>query len=513
MSDDCLPPVTPLDEYNRALLGEVHPPDWRNPAPRDRYDLVVIGAGTAGLVTAAGAAGLGAKVALVERHLMGGDCLNVGCVPSKSLLRSAHVLAQVRRAGEFGVRLPGEPTADFGAVMARLRRLRAGIAPHDGARRFAELGVDVFFGAARFADDQHVEVAGAKLPFRRAVIATGARASMPDLPGLAEARPLTNETVFNLTELPRRLAVLGGGPIGCELAQAFARLGSEVTLLHNKSRLLDREEADAAAAVQAALARDGARLCLDARLKRVELTGETRRLHVRRGNQAEFVEADAVLVATGRTPNVAELNLAEVGVASDPRTGVQVDDFLRTTNPRIYACGDVCSRWQFTHAADFMARIVIQNALFALGPFGRRRVSSLRMAWCTYTEPELAHTGLTVAEAEAAGITLDTYTQPFDRVDRALTDSDTDGFVRVHTRRGTDEILGATIVGHGAGELISELSVALAGKIGLGRLAAVIHPYPTRAEALRKVGDQFNKTRLTPTVAAGLRGWLRLRRG
>jgi pyruvate/2-oxoglutarate dehydrogenase complex dihydrolipoamide dehydrogenase (E3) component len=219
-----------------------------------------------------------------------------------------------------------------------------------------------------------------------------------------------------------------------------------------------------------------------------------------------------VLVAAGRVPNVAGLNLEGVRVVSDPRTGVRVDDFLRTANPRIYACGDVCSRWQFTHAADFMARIVIQNALFAVGPFGRRRASSLRMAWCTYTEPELAHTGLTVAEAAAAGIALDTYTQPFDRVDRALTDSDTDGFVRVHTRRGTDEILGATIVGHGAGELISELSVALAGKIGLGRLAAVIHPYPTRAEAIRKLGDQFNKTRLTPTAAAVLRGLLRLNR-
>ena len=512
MPHDCLPPVTPLDEHNRALLGEVHPPDWRNPMPRDGYDLVVIGAGTAGLVTAAGAAGLGAKVALVERHLMGGDCLNVGCVPSKSLLRSAHVLAQVRRAGEFGLRLPGEPTADFGSVMARLRRLRAGIAPHDGARRFAELGVDVFFGAARFSDDRHVEVAGAKLPFRRAVIATGARAFVPDIPGLAESRPLTNETVFNLTELPRRLAVLGGGPIGCELAQAFRRLGSEVTLLHNKSHVLDREDADAAGVVQAALARDGVQLRFGARLERVETEGEVRRLHLRVGDQTEVVEADALLVAAGRVPNVAGLNLEGVRVVSDPRTGVRVDDFLRTANPRIYACGDVCSRWQFTHAADFMARIVIQNALFAVGPFGRRRASSLRMAWCTYTEPELAHTGLTVAEAAAAGIALDTYTQSFDRVDRALTDSDTDGFVRVHTRRGTDEILGATIVGHGAGELISELSVALAGKIGLGRLAAVIHPYPTRAEAIRKLGDQFNKTRLTPTAAAVLRGLLRLNR-
>ncbi len=506
------PSVTPLDDANRALLAEVHPAGWRNPAPRDRYDLVVIGAGTAGLVTAAGAAGLGARVALVERHLMGGDCLNVGCVPSKALLRSAHAAAAVHRAGEFGVRIPGGPEVDFAAVMDRLRRLRAGLAPHDGARRFTELGVDVFLGPARFADDATVEVEGTRLPFRRAVIATGARARLPDVPGLAAAAPLTNETVFNLTALPPRLAVLGGGPIGCELAQAFRRLGAAVTLIHNKTHVLDREDADAAAVVQAALVRDGVRLLLGAQVERVGSDGPVRLLQVRLGDRTETVLADALLVATGRAPNVAGLNLEGIGVAHDPASGVQVDDFLRTTQPRIYAAGDVCSRWKFTHAADAMARIVIQNALFALGPVGRRRVSSLRMAWCTYTEPELAHTGLTVAEAADAGMAVDTYTQPFDRVDRALTDSETEGFVRVHTRRGTGEIVGATIVGHGAGDLISELSVAMAGKVGLGRLAGVIHPYPTRAEAIRKLGDQFNRTRLTPRTAALLRGLIRWRR-
>lgn len=512
MSPDHLPAVSPLDDANRALLAEVHPADWRNPKPRDRYDLVVIGAGTAGLVTAAGAAGLGARVALVERHLMGGDCLNVGCVPSKALLRSAHVAAAVRRAGEFGVRIPGGPAVDFADVMARLRRLRAGLAPHDGARRFTELGVDVFLGNAHFADAATVEVDGARLTFRRAVIATGARARLPDIPGLAAASPLTNETVFNLTALPPRLAVLGGGPIGCELAQAFRRLGAAVTLIHNKTHVLDREDADAAAVVQAALVRDGVQLLLGAQVERVESDGPVRLLQVRLGDRTETVLADALLVATGRAPNVAGLNLEGIGVAHDPASGVQVDDFLRTTHPRIYAAGDVCSRWKFTHAADAMARIVIQNALFALGPVGRRRVSSLRMTWCTYTEPELAHTGLTVAEAAAAGMAMDTYTQPFDRVDRALTDSETEGFVRIHTRRGTGEIVGATIVGHGAGDLISELSVAMAGKVGLGQLAGVIHPYPTRAEAIRKLGDQFNRTRLTPRAAALLRGLIRWRR-
>lgn len=505
------PSITPLDRYNRDLLAQVRPPGWRNPNPAKRYDLVVIGAGTAGLVTAAGAAGLGAKVALVERHLMGGDCLNVGCVSSKALLRSAHAAAEVRRATEFGVKLPGLVEVDFPAVMERLRRLRAGLAPHDGAQRFTELGVDVFLGEACFADERHVEVAGLKLPFRRAVIATGARAALPNIPGLAAAGPLTNESVFNLTGLPRRLIVLGGGPVGCELAQAFARLGAEVTLIHNKAHLLDREDREAAAAVQQALVREGVQLMLGAVVERVEVAGDAKRLHVRIGDTTSVLEADALLVATGRAPNVAGLNLETMGVAYDERDGVQVDDFLRTTHPRIYACGDVCSRWKFTHAADFAARIVIQNALFTLGPFGRRRVSALNMAWCTYTDPELAHTGLTAEEAAGAGIALDTYTQPFDRVDRAVTESDTEGFVRIHTRRGTGHIVGATIVGRGAGDLISEVSVAIAGKVGLGKLASVIHPYPTRAEAIRKLGDQFNRTRLTPTAAGFLRLLLRLK--
>lgn len=495
------PPVTPIERHNRALLDLVHPANWVPPVPKDIYDLVVIGAGTAGLVTAAGAAGLGARVALVERHLMGGDCLNVGCVPSKALLRSAHAAAEVLRAGDFGVNLACGASVDFAAVMERLRRLRAGIAPHDSARRFTELGVDVFFGEARFVDGQQVEVGNARLRFRRAVIATGARAILPSVPGLAEARPLTSETVFNLTELPRRLAVIGGGPIGCELAQAFRRLGSEVTLIHGKANLLEREDPEAAAVVQAALQRDGVQLKLGTRVEQVDNASGSPRLHLTPPGDGKAVEVDAILVAAGRAPNVSGLGLEGVGVEFDLREGIRTDDFLRTTHPRIYACGDVCLRWKFTHAADFAARIVIQNALFALGPVGRRRVGSLNMAWCTYTDPELAHTGLTLAEAREQGLELDTYTQPFAGVDRAITESDIEGFVRIHTRKGSGRIVGATIVGRGAGDLISEISVAMAGGVGLGTLASVIHPYPTRAEAIRKLGDQFNRTRLTPRTA------------
>lgn len=506
------PLLEPWDAPNRALAALVHPPDWVNPAPAGRYNLVVIGAGTAGLVAAAGAAGLGARVALVERHLLGGDCLNYGCVPSKALLRSARAAADARRAAEFGLAGPA-PAADFPRVMERLRRLRAAIAPHDSAARFRELGVDVFLGEARFADAETVEVAGARLRFARAVIATGARARVPDIPGLAAAQPLTNETVFNLTELPARLAVVGGGPVGCELAQAFQRLGAQVTLLHNKGHVLDREDADAAAVVQAALVRDGVAFVPDARIGRVTVEAGGKTLHYTCPAGPGRVSVDALLVAAGRAPNVAGLNLEGAGVAFDPRAGVRVDDFLRTTNPRIYACGDVCLRWKFTHAADCAARLVIQNALFALGPFGRRRFGSLLVPWATYTDPELAHVGLSAREAAARGVALDTYTVPFSAVDRAVTDGETEGFARVHTARGGDRILGATIVGREAGELISEITLAMNAGVGLRRIAATIHPYPTRAEALRKLGDQCNRTRLTPRAKALLAALARWRRG
>jgi pyruvate/2-oxoglutarate dehydrogenase complex dihydrolipoamide dehydrogenase (E3) component len=503
------PLVEPWDQHNQALVANVHPPDWVNPKPLDRYNLVVIGAGTAGLVTAAGAAGLGAKVALIEKHLMGGDCLNVGCVPSKAIIRSAHAAADAQRAADFGLRLPPGVEVDFPAVMERVRRIRAAISPHDSARRFSELGVDVFIGEAKFLDRESIEIGGQRLRFAKAVIATGARAIVPPIPGLAGAKPLTNETVFNLTERPARLAVIGAGPVGCELAQAFQRLGTQVTLFHHKTHILDREDADATGLVQDAFRRDGIQLALDARLQRVELRDSDRVLYYESGGHAANVIVDAILVAAGRAPNVEGLGLEAAGVAFAPNEGVRVDDFLRTTQPRIHACGDVCMKWKFTHAADFAARIVIQNALFSLGPFGRRRLSTLTMPWCTYTDPEIAHVGLYEREAHERGVELDTYFQPLEQVDRAITDGETEGFVKIHTRKGTGEILGATIVARHAGEMISEIGVAMAGKVGLGRLASVIHPYPTQAEAIRKCGDTYNRTRLTPAVKRFFEFWLR----
>jgi pyruvate/2-oxoglutarate dehydrogenase complex dihydrolipoamide dehydrogenase (E3) component len=504
--------LSPADLHNQTLVRNVHPADWKNPTPASRYNLVVLGGGTAGLVSAAGAAGLGARVALVERHLLGGDCLNVGCVPSKTLLRSAHAMAELKRAAGLGIRVPAGASVDFAGVMERVRRVRAGISPHDSAARFAGLGVDVFLGEGRFVEPSCVEVGGQKLRFARAVIATGARARVPSIPGLAEAGPMTNEDIFNLTERPARLAVIGGGPIGCELAQAFQRLGSEVVLLHNKGHVLDREEPPAATLLQQTLLADGLQLLLDTELQRVENKGSEKVLFYTTKGQPGNVTVDAILLGAGRAPNVDGLNLSAANIAYDRTNGVQVDDFLRTSNPRVYACGDVCMAWKFTHAADFAARLVIQNALFSLGPVGRRRLSALLMPWCTYTEPEVARVGLSTGEAAARGLAIDTYHQPFTEVDRALTDAE-EGFVQILTRRGTPTIVGATIVGRHAGELISEVTLAMSAQVGLGRLANVIHPYPTVAEAIRKCGDQYNRTRLTAGLKRWLERWMSWRRG
>ena len=501
--------LLPNDPHNETLLANVHPPSWENPSPDGRYNLVVIGAGAAGLVAAAGAAGVGAKVALVERHLMGGDCLNVGCVPSKALLSAAHSAASARDTERFGVRTEGDIRVDFGAVMERMREIRARISPLDSASRFRdELGVDVYIGDAEFTSSGTVQVGGAELHFARAVIATGAGAAVPPIPGLADSGYLTNETVFELTELPRRMLVLGGGPIGCELAQAFQRFGSEVTLIEMAPQFLGREDPDAAEILLAAMREEGVDVRLETTLSAVE-EGDSaaRRIVLEHGGARETLEVDAILVGVGRSPNVEGLGLEAVGVAFD-RTGVRVDDRLRTSNKRIYACGDVCMQHKFTHAADFTARTVIQNALF----FGRGKLSSLTIPSCTYTDPEIAHVGLGERDAAERGIEIDTYLQMFSDIDRSITEGVDAGFLKIHTEKGKDRIVGATIVHPQAGELISEISVAMAAGLGLGRLARVIHPYPTQAEAIRKIGDQFNRTRLTPTVARLFDRILRWRR-
>lgn len=493
-------PVTlpPMDEANQTLISQVHPPDWVNPTPQALYDLVVVGAGTAGLVVAAGAAGLGLglKVALVERHLMGGDCLNVGCVPSKCIIRSARAAVSLRDAEALGVK-GDRPHIDFPAVMARMRRIRAEISPNDSAQRFQKLGVDVFLGEGRFVDGQTLQVGEKALRFKKAVIATGARAVKPAIAGIGSVGYLTNETVFSLTDRPNRLAVIGGGPIGCELAQAFQRLGSQVVLFHKNAQLLNKEDPEAAEILRQSLLRDGVQLVLSADLQQVESTPEGKVIHFEAAGKPETIAVDEILAGAGRAPNVEGLNLEAIGVRYSKR-GVEVNDFLQTSNPKIYAAGDICMDWKFTHAADAAARIVIKNTLFSPFGIGRSRLSSLTMPWVTYTDPEIAHVGLYEAEARDRNLAVDTIKIPFDSVDRALVDSETQGFLKILHQRGSDKILGATIVASHAGEMISEITTAIVHNIGLSQLSSVIHPYPTQAEAIKKAADAYRRTLLTP---------------
>ena len=508
------PELQPFDSYNQTLASHVHPSDWINPTPTGRYNLVVIGAGTAGLVTAAGAAGLGAKVALIERNLMGGDCLNVGCVPSKAILRAARVAATVRDAGQFGTHTDGFQV-DFAKIMERMRRLRSEISPLDSAARFKKLGIDVFLGSGKFRSGSTIEVEptgdrsgespSQTLHFKRAVIATGARAASPPIPGLGEIDALTNETLFSLTELPQRMTLIGGGPIGCEMAQAFACFGCEVTLIEKGSHVLSREDADAAQIVQTAITADGVHLKLDASVVRFEKRGGQKVTIYEQGGIEHEVLGDQVLISIGRSPNVHHMGLENVGVQFDQRRGIQVNDRMQTTHGMIYAAGDVASTYKFTHAADFQARIVIGNALFK----GRSKASNLVIPWVTYTSPELAHVGITAEVAETLEVSIDTYTQDFSGVDRAILAGQTTGFAKVHVKRGTDQIVGATIVAENAGDMISEITLAMTHGIGLKKIASTIHPYPTVADAIRKLGDQYNKTRLTPTVSRLFKTWLR----
>jgi pyruvate/2-oxoglutarate dehydrogenase complex dihydrolipoamide dehydrogenase (E3) component len=489
--------VFPRDEHDAQLVSHVRPEGWRNPHPAPIYDLVVIGGGTAGLVSAVGAAALGARVALVERARLGGDCLNTGCVPSKALLRAARAVHEARSSQSVGVNMRAE--VDFSAVMRSVRARRAELAHHDSAARLSLAGVDVFFGDAAFRDARTLTVGDDALPFRRAVIATGGRPCVPAIPGLADVSFLTSESVFSLTVQPTRLVVIGGGPVGCELAQAFALLGTTVTLAEAGPRVLPHEDAEASEILQRSLAEDGVHIMTATTLREIAARptsgGATARF-----NGGE-IDADAVLVATGRSPNLEGLNLESAGVDHDGQ-GVHVDDWLRTSNPRIYAAGDVCSRFNFTHAADAMARIVVQNALFPL----RRRVSALVIPWAIYTFPEVAHVGLSPIEAIKAGV--EPITIPLADVDRAVIDEDTEGFFRVSHHRG--RIVAATIVAPRAGELIGYVASMMRRRATLAELSSEIFPYPTLAEALRKAGDSYRRQQLTPRVRALLRRYLAL---
>lgn len=571
------PTMEPMDTYNRALLDNVHPAQWTNPSPTERYNVVILGGGTAGLITAVVAASMGARTALVERHFMGGDCLNVGCVPSKGLIRGARAAAerswQVRNgllttagggpgaaghsAAAGGDPATGGPTdsagaasgasggeIDFSAVMERLRRIRSEISGHDSAARYRdEFGVDVYIGSGAFTGPRGMRVTGddgdtRELTFSRAVIATGARAAAPPIPGLDTVAYLTNETLFGLTTLPESIVMIGAGPIGCEMAQSFARLGSRVELVEMAPRVLPREDPDTAEIVQAELVAAGVQLHLGAAVKRVDpakgavatpggggaagasesdaATGSsdlpsaatvTYQSSADENAAPVEVSGERLLVAIGRAANIQGIGLEDAGVRVHPR-GVEVNAYLQTSNRRIYAAGDVASPYQFTHMAEAAAGIVIQNALFAR----TARFDRLIVPWSTYTSPEVAHVGLSESAAARDNVPVDVYRHEMSAVDRAQLDGETDGFVKILTKRGTKKIVGCTIVAAHAGEMIAEVVLAMQNGIGIDKLAGVIHPYPTQSEAVKRAATGYLRNKLTPRAHSLMGRWFRMRR-
>ena len=467
-----------------------HAPDGRAPDPPAPYDLLIIGAGPAGLAAARAAAAASARVALIESHHIGGNSLHDGCIPSKTLLRSAQLIADMRNSPNYGLGEPQEIDVDFAGVMARMRRVRDRILRVDSPERLQAEGIDLHVGRARFVGADSVDVAGTLLRFRKALIATGSRPLLPDIEGLAATGFLTNETIFELNHLPPSLLVIGGGPLGCELAQGFARLGSRTLICHSEPLFLPKEERDAAQMVSHALAHDGVEIHLNCNIVAVRV--EEGRKHitmVTEGNLSTTV-VDEILTGIGRLPAVQGLDLEKAGVDYDAQAGIRVDDFLRTRNPRIFAAGDVCLEHAFTNTAEASARVVVRNALFR----GRQRLSALTVPWCTYTDPQVAHVGMYVRQARAQRIPVKTYTVPMHDVVRAITDGDEEGFVKVHVREGTDRILGATIVSRNAGELINNISLAMVAGMGLRRLARVMHAYPTQGEAVRQAAQACERS-------------------
>ncbi len=477
--------TTPRDEAEQQRLNHLHPPNWCNPTPVARYDLVILGGGTTGLVAAHAAAALGVKVALIERHLLGGNCLNIGCVPSKALIRTSRLYAEMRNAEHFGAQAPADIRVDFAAVMQRMRDIRARLSRTSSVHELGAAGVDVFFGDARFIGTDALQLNGGTLRFRKALIATGAQPDIPSIDGLVAAGYFTNADVFDLTELPRRLLVIGGGPLGCEMAQAFSRFGARTTIVQNWPLFLPREERDAAQLVSDAFARDGIEVRLNTEVVSVRVDDGQKIVHLVSDDYHSTIAVDAILTGTGRVPSIDGLGLEAAGVDFDRDHGVHVNDFLRTSNRRIYAAGDVCLERKFNDMADATARMAVRNAL----QFGRQRLSKLTIPWCTYTDPEVAHVGMYVRQARERDIPVKTFTVLMHDVDRAVADSEEAGFVKIHVKEGSDHILGATIVARHAGEMISEITLAMVAGVGLRTLSRVMHPYPTQAQAITKAAD------------------------
>ena len=479
----------PGEHFDTKSWQLLCPKDYVNPTPKKKYHLVVVGAGPAGLISAIGAAGLGANVALIERHRMGGDCLNVGCMPSKALL--SYTQENVN--------------PDFDEAFSWLREVRAGIAPHDSVERYSEMGVDVFQGEACFNAGGQLQLDDPVFNTRRIALCTGARAGLPPIPGLDPSLILTNENVFDLTTQPESIAILGGGAIGCELAQVFSRLGVRVELFEQAPRLLPLEIPLAGETLAQSLRDIGVQLHLGAAVTAIEGAGSIHTPNV-------TVACEKIMVAAGRKPNIENLNLSAAGVDLDSRGFIAVDEKLRTSKKYIYAAGDCATPLQFTHHADAQARVLIQNTLF----LPTAKVSGLAVPHCTYTSPEVASIGPSLDTLDSTGVAYDRYEFDLTELDRVKAKPFTSaakakahgGYVLVVTAKGTDRILAATIIGTDAGELLAPICLMMSNNLGLSAAQKTIFSYPTRSEFLKRLGDAYNKSRMTPTIASIFGWWL-----
>ncbi len=472
-------------EFQKELLKVIFPSEWKNPKPASLYDLVVIGAGPGGMTAAVLAAAYHKKIALIEKEHMGGECLSYGCIPSKAMLRSSRAAHEISKAKEFGIEIQGKWSVDFPAVMERMRRLRNAVSTHDSPSIFQKMGIDLFFGAGQFTASDQLEVGGHHLHFKNAVIASGTLPLVLDIPGLEEAGYTTNQTVFNLNQLPKRFAVIGAGAMGCELAQAFARFGSQATIITHGSRILSHEDPTASDLLAKVFEKEGIRILYNSKILRVEKRGHEKIIYLE--GRPEGIHADEILVALGRLPYIHGLGLEKAHVAADGKSGIAVNDFLQTSQPHIYSISDM--NYRFTHISMENAQIAIQNIFGS----GNARKSALAVPWCTFTDPEIAHVGMDEKTAASKGIPVQTFQFEMADVPRAILDGETAGFLKLFIREGTDQILGGTLMARHAGEMISELAVAISNQIGLSGLTKAIHCFPTQAEVFRMAAAAFLK--------------------
>ena len=476
------------DRYNQKFLEEIFPNDRQNPKAAPFYDLVVVGAGPGGMTAAMLASQNNLKVALIEKEHMGGECLSAGCIPSKAMLRCSKFIDEVENANEFGIEIPQGWSINFQKIMERVRRLRSNISEEDSVEKFQKMGIDIFLGTGQFITPEVIEVAGQPIHFKKAFIAPGTEPLLPKIEGIEEVDCLTNRTVFDLVELPKRFAFVGAGPIGCELAQAFLRFGSEVTLITHGPRMLSNEDKTAAERLRKVFEAKGMRLLFNHKIQKLAKSGKEKLIYFE--GQSEPLIVDEIMMGIGRVPAVAGYGLEKANIKADLKNGILVNDLLQTSNPNIYSIGDL--QYKFTHVSKEHAHMAVKNAF----KNGNLKKSDLVMAWCTYTDPEIAHVGMNEQDAAKNGISIDTFQFELANNIRANLDGETNGFFKIHVKEGSDQIVGATLMAHHAGEMISEVTVAITGQLGLLGLIKAIHPFPTQAEAIRMAAELLLKKNL-----------------